>query len=89
MANAVIDPLTESQMEYGDLIKDTKLQEICTTSMGNELGHLSQGVGERMPIGLDTLHFISKDEYPKGKFSTYARIVCEIRPQKRKSIARD
>ena len=28
------------------------------------------------------MHFISKDEVLKGKFATYAKIVCEIRPQK-------
>ena len=28
------------------------------------------------------MHFISKDEVSKGKFATYAIIVCEIRPQK-------
>ena len=28
------------------------------------------------------MHFISKDEFPKGKFATYARIVFKICPQK-------
>ena len=82
MDNAITDPLTASQMEYRDLIKDPKLWETWNTSMANELGRLSQGLGEKMPTVLDTVHFISKYEVPKGKFSTYARIVCKLRPQK-------
>ena len=35
-----------------------------------------------MPTVLSTVNFISNDEVPKGKFATYARIVCKIRPQK-------
>ena len=82
MANAFTETLTGSQMDYGDLIKDPKLWETCTTSIANELGRLAQGVGERMPTGSDTVTFISKDEVSKGKFSTYAIIVCKISPKK-------
>ena len=82
MSNVVIDPLTGSQMEYGDLIKDTKLQETWTTSMANELVRLSQGLGEQIPTGSDTVHFISKDGVSEGNFAMYVRILCKIRPQK-------
>ena len=41
MTNAVTDPLTGSQMEYVDLIKDPKLRENWTSSMANKLGRLS------------------------------------------------
>ena len=82
MDNAVTDPLTGSQMEYEDIIKDPKLQETWTTSISNELGRLSEGLGDRIPSVLNTVSFISKDKYPKRKFTMYARIVCKICPQK-------
>jgi hypothetical protein len=80
--NAVTDPLTGIQMEYKDLMKDPALKPIWIKSMANEFGRLAQGVGTRMPTGSGTIHFITPDQIPKGKFATYARIVCDIRPQK-------
>ena len=57
--------------------------ETWTNSMYNELGRLYQGAGKLMPTGPDTVKFISKYEVSKGKFATYARIVCRILlPQK-------
>ena len=50
--------------------------------MANELGRLAQGVGEQMPTGSDTVHFITKYAVPKDMFVTYARILCDILPQK-------
>ena len=75
MVNTVTDPLIWSQMEYVDIIKDLKIRETWSTSIDNELFYLAQGVGEKMPTVLGTVNFISKDEFPKGKFATYARIV--------------
>eukprot|EP00978_Attheya_sp_CCMP212_P041838 scaffold245240_cov79-Attheya_sp.AAC.1 len=69
-------------MEYKDLMKDPTLRPIWTKAMANEFGRLAQGVGTRMPNGSETIHFITPNQIPKGKFATYARIVCDIRPQK-------
>jgi hypothetical protein len=82
MLNAVTDPLTGIQMEYKDLMKDPSLRPTWIKAMANEFGRLAQGVGTRMPTGSGTIHFITPDRIPKGKFATYARIVCDIRPQK-------
>ena len=82
MVNAVTDPLTGSRMDYGDLIKDPKPGETWTTSMVNQSGRLSQEVVEQIPTGSDTVNFISKDEFPKVKFATYALTVCKKLPQK-------
>ena len=65
MVNTVTDPLIWSQMEYVDIIKDLKIRETWSTSIDNELFYLAQGVGEKMPTVLDTVNFISKDEFPK------------------------
>ena len=50
--------------------------------MANELGRLAQGIGEQMPTGSDTFHFITNYAVPKYMFVTYARILCDILPQK-------
>jgi hypothetical protein len=44
--------------------------------MANELGRLAQGVGN------DTITFIQHEQVPNNKMPKYARIVCDIRPQK-------
>ena len=47
----------------------------------NEIGRLAQGVGTRMPRGLNTIFFIPHAK-PKHKKATYVQIVCANRPQK-------
>jgi len=48
--------------------------------MVNEFGRLAQGIRD-IP-GTETIFFIHKHQVPKHKKISYARIVCEIRPQK-------
>ena len=50
--------------------------------MANELGRLANGVGTRMTSGTQTINFITKQQIPLGRKVTYARIVCDIKPQK-------
>ena len=49
--------------------------------MANEIGRLAQGVGSRIK-GTNTFTFVDISDIPKNKFTTYARIVSEIRPNK-------
>ena len=69
-------------MEYQDLIKNDKYQEVWNTSFVNELGRLAQGI--RDVKGSNTVCFIEKIEIPKDrqKDVTYVRIVVLYRPQK-------
>jgi hypothetical protein len=78
-ANAVYDAISNSYLEYRDLIK-TSEAPIWKTSFGNELGRLSQGY--KSIRGKDTIHFIPWSRLPKGKTPTYIRICCNYRPQK-------
>eukprot|EP00957_Ditylum_brightwellii_P009149 692015-Ditylum_brightwellii.AAC.1 len=82
LANAVIDEETGRSLEYRHLIKDSKYQKVWVTLCANEFGRLAQGVGKRMPNGTSTIKFITKNQVPDNKKPTYARFVCDVRPQK-------
>ena len=81
MSLSVIDPDTGKSLEYRDLIRHPKLQSTWLRSAANEFGRLAQGVGDRIK-GTNTMHFIHPSEIPEGRTVTYARHVCDIRPQK-------
>jgi hypothetical protein len=81
-ANTVIDEVTGAALEYEDLLANENTRVIWSHSSANEFGRLANGVGTRMPTGTNTIVFISKSDVPKGRFATYAKFVCTIRPQK-------
>ncbi len=83
VANAVTDPHTGAPLEYQQLFDhhDPKLRQEWHHSSANEFGRLAQGVGTRIK-GTDTIFFIHPSDIPKHKKATYARFVCEKRPQK-------
>lgn len=80
-SNAVIDKETGKALKYHDLIKHPKYKAIWTKSAANEIRNLAKGVRGQYK-GTNTIQFVPKSAIPKGKKITYARIVCEIRPQK-------
>ena len=53
---------------------------VCTNSMGNDIGRLSQG--QTAHEGTDTIEFILHKEKPKDIKETYVRAVCDIQPPK-------
>ena len=55
----------------------------------NEFGRLAQGIGKRIK-GTDTTRFISKQQVPEERMKdvTYGKFVCNVRPEKMKSIHR-
>ena len=83
MMNAVLDDNTGELMEYRHLIRHPAYKEIWTKSMGKEIGRLAQGL-DGVVEGTDTLDFIAKHEIPPDRWKdvTYARIVCNYRPEK-------
>lgn len=83
-ANSVIDKTTGKPLEYRHLIahEDPQVQEDWNLSGANEFGRLAQGVGGHTK-GTNTIRFIYKHEVPKNKTVTYARFVCNERPQKK------
>ena len=82
-ANAVTDPNTGKQLEYKQLINhpDNNLRRTWQRSSANEFGRLAQGVRGQIN-GTDTIKFLHHHEMPTNRRPTYARFVCEIRPQK-------
>jgi hypothetical protein len=50
-------------------------------SFANELGHLAQGVSNRVQ-GTDTIFFVPFSAIPTDRTVTYGRLVCDYRPQK-------
>ena len=82
-AKAVTDPHTGKQLEYKQLINhpDHELRRMWQRSCANEFGRLAQGVGGRID-GTETIKFLHHHEMPTNWRPTYARFVCEIRPQK-------
>ena len=78
-ANVFIDPTTRASLEHRHLINGPT-KAIWENSFANEIVHLVQGVGTRMPSGENTIFFITKYKVPAGRTVTYGRIVDEIRP---------
>jgi hypothetical protein len=58
---------------------------IWWNSLGNELGRLAQGIGNRI-VGTDTIDFIRRSDVPTGKKVTYANFICDERPLKEESM---
>ena len=73
---------TGKLLEYRDLISRPDLRETWIRSLANELGRLAQGV--RDIKATDTIFFITKSEISRNKLKqvTYARIVCDYKPNK-------
>jgi hypothetical protein len=83
-AQPVLDPVSGRSLEYKHLCKhkDPTIKKTWESAMCNELGRLSQGFKNRVQY-TNCLNFISHSEIPSHKRPTYARIVSEIRPQKK------
>jgi hypothetical protein len=64
-ANAVIRPITGTEMEYSALMKDPRLQPLWTHGFGNECGRLFQGIRD-IP-GTDTCFFTTLKNIPKDR----------------------
>ena len=80
-AHAVIDDITGQSLEYFHLSRGPNA-DVWLHSLANNLGHLAQGVGTRMPTGTNTVLFIRKFNFPSGHTVMYSRLVSSIRPHK-------
>jgi hypothetical protein len=83
MAGAVLDSKTGELLEYRHLIKRPEYQEVWGAGFGKEIGRLAQGL-PGVKDGTNTIDFITKEDVPADRFkdTTYARIVCNYRPEK-------
>jgi hypothetical protein len=81
MANSVINEDTGASLEYRHLIKDDSTFTVWNKATANEFGRLAQGVGDRIE-GSNTIFFIQRQAFLKGRIITYGRFVVDIRPNK-------
>jgi hypothetical protein len=68
-------------MEYKALMKDPNLQPLWKRGFGNEAGRLFQGIRD-IP-GTDLCLFVELINIPKDRKTTYGKIVCDNKPQKK------
>ena len=93
VASGVVHPITkETITKYKKLINDPLLQDDWMKGMCKELGRLAQGCGEKgtdeYVKGTNTVLFMDLDKIktiPKDLVVTYARIVVDYQPQKKRS----
>ena len=88
-AYAVWDDEEHRMLEFRHLLnhKNPTTRKIWDIAGANEYGRLMQGIGKnRKPEdrikGMNSMHFIHKNQVPKNKTITYARFVADVRPQK-------
>ena len=81
--NVVIDEKTGKSLTYRQLIKHPDHAQKWNTSCANELGRLTQGVGNRIK-GTNTAFWMTLDSIPPSlrKDITYANFVVDLRPTK-------
>ena len=84
LAGAVLDEETGDLLEYCHLFKHPNHKKVWSGAFGKEVGRLSQGL-PGIVEGTDTLNFSFKNEISADRFIdvTYARIVCNYRPEKK------
>ena len=71
-------------LEYRHLIKHPHQKTVWVGAFGKEMVRFDQGLPSIVE-GTDTLNFIFKNEISSDRFKdiTYARIVCNYRPEKK------
>jgi hypothetical protein len=80
--NAVVHPVAGKQMEYMTLINDPDPQPLWKRGFSNEAGRLFQGI--RDILGTNTCFFVEIKNIPKDMKITYGKIVCDLKPHKKR-----
>jgi hypothetical protein len=81
LANSVIEPITGKEMKYMALMKDPRLQPLCTRYFGNKCGRLFLGTRD-IPCA-NTCLFIKLTNILKDRKITYGKIFCDYKPHKK------
>ena len=84
LAGAVLDEETGDLLEYRHIVKHPNHKKLWGGEFVKEVGCLAQGL-PGIVEGTNNLNFIFKHEIPLDRFKdvTYARIVCNYRPEKK------
>jgi len=80
----IYDSDTGESLNYRQLMQDPKHRETWKKSSANEFGRLTQGLKDGRVKGTNTMRYIKKNQIPQDrrKDITYARFVCDYRPNK-------
>ena len=77
----MIDKVTGQSMDLHQLFQAPN-KSIWSTNLANYLRRLTQGVGNCMPRGTNTVFYIPNSRVPANRKVTYARMVITIFPHK-------
>ena len=80
--NSVIDPTTGDTLELRQLLK-TPDAKLCIDGVFNILARLAQGSNKETINGTETINFISPDQKPTNKKSTYDRVLSATNHKKK------
>eukprot|EP00957_Ditylum_brightwellii_P178105 13565758-Ditylum_brightwellii.AAC.1 len=77
---AITDPVTGKQLEYQDLVRNTRCKAVWEKAFTKKLNQLAQD--QYGYTATNTISFIQKEAMPAGRKVMYERIVCNYRLQK-------
>ena len=82
----VFHPNTGHKQSVDALLKSQD-QSTWLTSLTNEIGRLSQGVGQNRQLkdkikGTNTIFFVQRNKIPRKAKITYANFICDLKPYK-------
>ena len=85
----VFHPTTGHKQSLDILLKSED-KTTWFTSLTNEIGRLSQGIGKNRPVkdrikGTNTIFFVHKTQIPCKAKITYANFICDLKPHKAES----
>lgn len=70
------------ELEYRHIIRSPHTQKLCENSAANEFSRLMQGLKRGKIQATETMRFIKRRKVPHGRQVTYAKYVCEYKPNK-------
>ena len=73
--------VTDQSLDLRKLLQNPN-KSIWRTSLANDLGRPTQGVGTCMPFGTNTVFYVAKSSIPANCKVAYAHMVATIRPHK-------
>ena len=90
-AMEVMDAETGKLLSYKQMMRYPKEKKLWSTSLANQFGRLTNGVGGHIKIPTNTIKFINKNDVPnyRQKDVTYGSFVYNVRNEKaKKNITR-
>jgi hypothetical protein len=78
MMNTALHPASGKEMQYKGIMQHPTLGPKYKTGVGNELGHLCQGIRDIQCT--NTCFFVELSNIPKDRKITHGKLVCDHKP---------